>query len=35
MLRCDVLTLFPDLVQLVLDQSMLKQVPGKMLIEAF
>lgn len=34
MLRCDIITLFPDLVQPVLGQSMLKQVPEKMLLEA-
>jgi len=33
-LRCDVITLFPDLVQPVLGQSMLKQAPEKMLLEA-
>ena len=34
MLRCDVITLFPDLVQPVLGQSMLKQAPERMLLEA-
>lgn len=34
MLRCDVTTLFPDLVQPVLGQSMRKQAPEKMLLEA-
>lgn len=34
MLRCDVITLFPDLVQPVLDQSMLKRAQEKNLLEA-
>ena len=34
MLRCDIITLFPDLVQPVLGQSMRKQAPEKMLLEA-
>lgn len=34
MLRCDVITLFPDLVQPVLGQSLLKQVLERMLLEA-
>ena len=34
MLRCDIITLFPDLVQPVLGQSLLKQAPEKMLLEA-
>jgi len=33
-LRCDIITLFPELIQPVLGQSMLKQVPEKMLLEA-
>jgi len=33
-LRCDVITLFPDLVQPVPGQGMLKQVPEKILLEA-
>ena len=34
MLCCDVITPFPDLVQPVLDQGMLKQASEKMLLEA-
>ena len=34
MLRCDVITLFPDLVRPVLDQSMLKRAQEKGLLEA-
>lgn len=34
MLRCDVITLFPDLVQPVLEQSMLKRAQDKGLLEA-
>ena len=34
MLRCDIITLFPNLVRSVLGQSRLKQVPEKMLSEA-
>jgi len=33
-LRCDVMTLFPDLVQPVLGQGMLKQASEKILLEA-
>jgi len=33
-LRCDVITLFPDLVEPVLGQGMLKQVPERILLEA-
>ncbi len=34
MLRCDVITLFPDLIQSVLGQSMLKRAQDKNLLEA-
>ena len=34
MLHRDIMTLFPDLIQPVLGQSLLKQVPERMLLEA-
>ena len=34
MLRCDIITLFPDMVQPVLGQSMLKRAQDKNLLEA-